>query len=97
MHLYLVTDYLAATPLYERSGRGWLRSDRISEVNMNKNREYDRLNARIEELERQVADLQRSLDEIAPGYKELARYVADMRARLHEVEENVYRPWRSAA
>jgi predicted nucleic acid-binding Zn-ribbon protein len=64
---------------------------------MNKNREYDRLNARIEELERQVADLQRSLDEIAPGYKELARYVADMRARLHEVEENVYRPWRSAA
>ena len=60
--------------------------------------ETDRLHARIEALEQQVADLQKALDELVPQYKELAHYVADLRARLHEVEDNVeHLVWKSAA
>ena len=65
---------------------------------MNENREYDRLDRRVGELEAQVAELQRTLDDLIPQYKELARYVADVKTRLHEVEGSVAQlTWKSAA
>lgn len=65
---------------------------------MSESRDYNKLHARIEELEQQVADLQRVIDELTPQYKELARYVADLRTRVHAVEEKVeHLTWRSAA
>ena len=60
--------------------------------------EINRMGDRIEELERQVEDLRRALDEVVPQYRRLTREVADLRARLREVEGSVeHLTWKPAA